>query len=41
MDETELQAGYLEMSRDYVCEAEALEWCEALVSDVPFDEYDS
>ena len=37
MDSTELQAGYEEMSRDVQREAEALEWCEALVGDAFLD----
>jgi hypothetical protein len=33
MDSSELSAGYEEMSKDAEREAEALEWCEALVGD--------
>ena len=38
MDQTELQLGYRQMADDHEQEALALEWCEALVGDVPLDE---
>ena len=37
MDSSELRAGYEEMSRDAEREAEALEWCEALIGDALSD----
>ncbi|MFZ0704617.1 MAG: hypothetical protein WAM71_03375 [Candidatus Korobacteraceae bacterium] len=37
MDQDELQAGYEEMARDVENEADALAWCEALITDMPFD----
>lgn len=39
--EDELEKGYSEMAADVAAEAEALEWCEALIGDVgdePWDE---
>ncbi|HEY5177749.1 MAG TPA: hypothetical protein VII95_19525 [Terriglobales bacterium] len=38
MDSSELEAGYKEMSQDAEREAEALEWCEALIVDVSCDD---
>jgi hypothetical protein len=38
MDPSELEAGYKEMSQDAEHEAEALEWCEALIVDVAGDD---
>ena len=37
MDSSELETGYKEMSQDTEREAEAVEWCEALIVDVSFD----
>ncbi len=34
MNEEELEAGYLAMAADEEREAEAMEWCEALIGDV-------
>jgi hypothetical protein len=38
MDSSELEAGYKEMSQNDEREAEALEWCEALIVDVACDD---
>jgi len=38
MVKDELQAGYEDMARESQHEAEAIEWCEALIADVPFDD---
>jgi hypothetical protein len=38
MDSSELRAGYEELSRDAEREAEALEWCEALIANLAFDD---
>ena len=37
MDSSELKTGYEEMSKDAEHEAEALEWCEALIGDALSD----
>ena len=40
MDRTELQLGYRQMAEDHEQETLALEWCEALIGDLPSDEAD-
>lgn len=41
MDEQDLSAAYARMAEDEVCEAEAQEWSEALITDVVDEDGDA